>query len=81
MLNGLHGGTEMNGKAPVLCNHLNILGLLAALVAVVFLVVYFNVEEEIEGTYFLAAALTFFVISILSFGFAKIIELIDRNSG
>lgn len=71
---------EMNRKTPALCNHLNILGLLASLVAIVFLVVYFNIEVEIEGMYFLAAALTFFIISILSFGFAKLIELIDRNS-
>ena len=74
------GEVEMNSKTPVLSKHLNVLGLLATLIAVVFLVVYFNIEEEIDGTYFLAGALTFFIISILSFGFSKLVEMIDRIS-
>jgi len=42
--------------------------------------VFFNIEDAHDAAYFLGSAFTFLIISILSFGFSKIIELIDRLS-
>ena len=69
-------GQDTDNKTPVLSRHLNILGSLVALVAVIFLVVYFNTENGPDSAYFLGGSFTCFVIAILSFGFSKIIELI-----
>ena len=66
---------------PALSRHLNILGCLAILVAIIFFIVFFNVEElHNNAVYFIGGAYTFLVISVLSFGFSKIIELLDRIS-
>lgn len=72
----LQPGDRKINNTPVLCRHLNILGGLVAMVAIVFLGVYFNTEAGPESAYFLGGSFTCFVISILSFGFSKIIELL-----
>lgn len=70
----------MNNNSPVLSRHLNIIGCLVALVAIIFFVVFFNIEDVHDAAYFLGGAFTFLIVSILTFGFAKIIELIDQIS-
>jgi len=65
---------------PAISRHLNILGCLAILVSMIFFVVFFNIEDVHNAVYFIGGAYTFLIISILSIGFSKIIELIDKNS-
>lgn len=65
---------------PIISRHLNILGCLAILVAIIFFVVFFNIKEMMDAAYFIGGAFTFLIISILSFGFSKIIELLDKIS-
>lgn len=65
---------------PIISRHLNILGGLAILVAIIFFVVFFNIKEMMDAAYFIGGAFTFLIISILSFGFSKIIELLDKIS-
>ena len=69
----------MNNNTPVLCRRLNLLGCLVALMAVVFLGVYFNTEAGPDSAYFLGGSYTCFIISVLSFGFSKIIELLMQR--
>jgi len=65
---------------PAMCRHLNISGCFAILVAIIFFVVFFNIKEMMDAAYFIGGAFTFLIISILSFGFSKIIELLDKIS-
>ena len=65
---------------PTISRHLNILGCFAILVAIIFFVVFFNIKEMMDAAYFIGGAFTFLIISILSFGFSKIIELLDKIS-
>ncbi len=65
---------------PIISRHLNILGCFAILVAIIFFVVFFNIKEMMDAAYFIGGAFTFLIISILSFGFSKIIELLDKIS-
>ena len=60
--------------------HLNILGCLAMLIAIIFFIVFFRIEDVHDATYFIGGAFTFLIISILSFGFSKVIELLDKIS-
>src|SRR4030067_3212299 len=69
-------GTFMFDKTPTLCRHLNILGFSTILLAFVFLFVFFHIDNDQEGLYFLGAMFTCLVLVILSFGFSKIIEIL-----
>jgi len=65
----------------ILSRHLNILGCLAILVAILFFVVFFNNEEiHNNAVYFIGSAFAFLNISVLSFGFSKTFELLDKIS-
>ena len=55
---------------------LNALGILAGIFSVLFLVAFFYIGNELEGGYYLGSFFTSLVVIILSFGFAKIIELL-----
>jgi heme/copper-type cytochrome/quinol oxidase subunit 4 len=55
---------------------LNALGVVAVILAVLSLVTFFYIGNELEGGYYLGTYFTSLVVIILSFGFAKIIELL-----
>ena len=55
---------------------LNVLGVVAGILAVLSLAAFFYIGNELEGGYYLGTFFTFSVVIILSFGFAKIIELL-----
>jgi hypothetical protein len=66
-------------KTPAISRHLNVLGCMAILVSIIFFIIFFNIEDVHNAVYFIGGAYTFLIISILSFGFSKIIELLDKN--
>jgi len=57
---------------------LNVLGMVAGILAVLSLAAFFYIGNELEGSYYLGAFFTSLVLIILSFGFAKIIELLYK---
>jgi hypothetical protein len=70
----------MNDSTPAISRHLNILGCLSILAAASFIAVFFNIEDMHGSVYFIGGSFTFLIISVLSFGFSKIIELLDKMS-
>ncbi len=63
-----------------LSRRLNILGGLAILLAFIFFTVFFCIEDVHDAAYFIGGAFTFLIISILSLGFSKIIEMLEKIS-
>ena len=55
---------------------LNILGVITGIPAVLSLVAFFYIGNELDGGYYLGTFFTSLVVIILSFGFAKVIELL-----
>ncbi len=55
---------------------LNAFGMVAGILAVLSLTAFFYIGNELEGVYYLGTFFTSLVVIILSFGFAKIIELL-----
>ena len=55
---------------------LNVLGIVTGILAVLSLAAFFYIGNELEGGYYLGTFFTSSVVIILSFGFAKIIELL-----
>ena len=55
---------------------LNVLGIVTGILAALSLAAFFYIGNELEGGYYLGTFFTSLVIIILSFGFAKIIELL-----
>jgi len=56
---------------------LNLLGLLCAISASIFLFVFFFVGEEVDSDYYLGSFFTSLIATILSFGFSHIIKLLS----
>ena len=55
---------------------LNVLGIVAGILAVLSIAAFFYIGNELEGSYYLGTFFTSLVVIILSFRFAKIIELL-----
>ena len=67
-------------NTPTLSRRLNILGGLTILLAFIFFTVFFSIEDVHDAAYFIGGAFTFLIISILSLGFSKIIEMLEKIS-
>lgn len=57
---------------------LNILGIFCALLSLSFLFVFFYIGDKGDSTYYLGSFFTSLIVTILSFGFAKIISLLTQ---
>ena len=57
---------------------LNILGLLCAILSIIFLFVFFYIGDEGDTTYYLGSFFTSLIVTILSFGFARIIGILSQ---
>ena len=65
--------TEMKRTIVVM----NASGILAGVLSILFLIALFYLDDGLEDIYYLGSFFTSLVITILSFGFARVIDLLN----